>query len=69
MLDDKNADLVVYNDVSRADIAFEATDNEVVLVSRLAERRVEKAPKADDRRRDPRRGRASRRARRRKAGS
>ncbi len=45
MLDSKQADLVVYNDVSRTDIAFEAPDNEVVLVSRLAERRVAKAPK------------------------
>jgi hypothetical protein len=32
MLDDKNVDLVVYNDVGRADIGFDATDNEVVLV-------------------------------------
>ena len=31
MLDEKNADLVVYNDVSRADIGFDATENEVVL--------------------------------------
>jgi phosphopantothenoylcysteine decarboxylase/phosphopantothenate--cysteine ligase len=46
MLESKNADLVVYNDVSRGDIAFEAVDNEVVLVSRLRERRVGKAPKA-----------------------
>ena len=42
----KNADLVVFNDVSRADIAFESADNEVVLVSRDGERRVAKAPKA-----------------------
>ena len=45
MLETKNADLVVFNDVSRADIAFESADNEVVLVSRDGERRVAKAPK------------------------
>jgi phosphopantothenoylcysteine decarboxylase/phosphopantothenate--cysteine ligase len=45
MLETKNADLVVYNDVSRGDIAFESADNEVVLVSRLGERQVPKAPK------------------------
>jgi phosphopantothenoylcysteine decarboxylase/phosphopantothenate--cysteine ligase len=45
MLETKNADLVVFNDVSRTDIAFESADNEVVLVSRTAERRVAKAPK------------------------
>src|SRR5262249_29027059 len=46
MLETKNADLVVYNDVARADIAFESADNEVVLVSRLGDRTVPKAPKA-----------------------
>jgi phosphopantothenoylcysteine decarboxylase/phosphopantothenate--cysteine ligase len=45
MLETKNADLVVYNDVSRPDIAFESADNEVVLVSRLGDRAVAKAPK------------------------
>jgi phosphopantothenoylcysteine decarboxylase / phosphopantothenate---cysteine ligase len=45
-LDEKNADLVVFNDVSRSDIAFDAPENEVVLVSRNGERRVAKAPKA-----------------------
>ncbi len=45
MLETKNADLVVFNDVSRTDIAFESADNEVVLVSRAGERRVAKAPK------------------------
>jgi len=45
MLETKNADLVVFNDVSRADIAFESADNEVVLVSRLGEHAVQKAPK------------------------
>jgi phosphopantothenoylcysteine decarboxylase/phosphopantothenate--cysteine ligase len=45
MLDSKNADLVVYNDVGRWDIGFDATENEVVLVTRSGERRVAKAPK------------------------
>jgi len=45
MLETKNADLVVFNDVSRADIAFESGDNEVALISRLGEHRVGKAPK------------------------
>ena len=45
MLDTKNADLVVFNDVGRADIGFEARDNEVVLVSPQGERRIEKAAK------------------------
>jgi phosphopantothenoylcysteine decarboxylase / phosphopantothenate---cysteine ligase len=45
MLDAKNVDLVVYNDVSRADIGFDAAENEVVLVTRAGERRVAKAPK------------------------
>jgi phosphopantothenoylcysteine decarboxylase / phosphopantothenate---cysteine ligase len=46
MLETKNVDLVVYNDVGRADIAFDAADNEVVLVTRAGERHVEKASKA-----------------------
>ena len=46
MLSTKGADLVVFNDVSRADIAFESEDNEVVLLSRLGDRQVAKAPKA-----------------------
>ena len=45
MLDSKNADLVVYNDVGRSDIGFDAADNEVVLVTRAGERAVEKASK------------------------
>jgi phosphopantothenoylcysteine decarboxylase/phosphopantothenate--cysteine ligase len=45
MLEAKNADLVVFNDISRSDIAFEASDNEVVLVSHAGERRLAKAPK------------------------
>jgi phosphopantothenoylcysteine decarboxylase/phosphopantothenate--cysteine ligase len=47
MLETKNADLVVYNDVGRADIGFDAAENEVVLVTRDGERRVPKATKAE----------------------
>jgi len=46
MLETKNADLVVFNDVGRADIAFDSTENEVVLVARDGERAVGKASKA-----------------------
>ncbi|MDX6424853.1 MAG: phosphopantothenoylcysteine decarboxylase / phosphopantothenate---cysteine ligase [Gaiellaceae bacterium] len=46
MLQTKNADLVVFNDVSRSDIGFDSTDNEVVLISRDGERAVPKAAKA-----------------------
>jgi len=42
---DKKADLIVFNDVSRADIGFDAEDNEVVLISGSEERTLEKAPK------------------------
>jgi phosphopantothenoylcysteine decarboxylase/phosphopantothenate--cysteine ligase len=45
MLDEKNVDLVVYNDVGRADIGFDADENEVVVISREGERRLAKAPK------------------------
>jgi phosphopantothenoylcysteine decarboxylase/phosphopantothenate--cysteine ligase len=45
MLTDKNLDLVVYNDVSAAGIGFDATDNEVTLVSRAGERQLARAPK------------------------
>ena len=45
MLTDKNADLVVYNDVGRDDIGFDSPDNEVVLITTDAERRVAKASK------------------------
>jgi phosphopantothenoylcysteine decarboxylase/phosphopantothenate--cysteine ligase len=45
MVDSKNVDLVVFNDVSRADIGFDAPDNEVVLVTRTEQRRIGKAPK------------------------
>jgi phosphopantothenoylcysteine decarboxylase/phosphopantothenate--cysteine ligase len=46
MLETKNADLVVFNDVGRPDIAFDSADNEVVLISRDGERAVPKAAKA-----------------------
>jgi phosphopantothenoylcysteine decarboxylase / phosphopantothenate---cysteine ligase len=45
-LERKRVDLVVYNDVSRSDIGFDAGDNEVVLISAVEERRLTKAPKA-----------------------
>lgn len=45
MLEDKNVDLVVFNDVSRTDIGFDTDENEVVLISRSGERRVPKSPK------------------------
>jgi len=41
----KKADLFVFNDVSRLDIGFDATENEVVLLANGTERTVEKAPK------------------------
>ena len=44
-LADKQVDLIVFNDVSRADIGFDAVDNEVVLVSADGEQRLEKASK------------------------
>jgi phosphopantothenoylcysteine decarboxylase/phosphopantothenate--cysteine ligase len=46
MLADKNVDLVVYNDVSRSDIGFDAKDNEVILITREGEKRIAKAPKS-----------------------
>jgi phosphopantothenoylcysteine decarboxylase / phosphopantothenate---cysteine ligase len=47
MLDGKNADLVVYNDVGTAGIGFDSDENEVVLITRAGERRVPRAPKAE----------------------
>jgi len=44
-LEQKRVDLMVYNDISRSDIGFDAGDNEVVLISAAGERRVAKAPK------------------------
>ncbi|MGZ4354061.1 MAG: bifunctional phosphopantothenoylcysteine decarboxylase/phosphopantothenate--cysteine ligase CoaBC [Gaiellaceae bacterium] len=45
MLAEKNVDLVVYNDVARDDIGFDAENNEVVLISAAGERHVPLAPK------------------------
>jgi phosphopantothenoylcysteine decarboxylase/phosphopantothenate--cysteine ligase len=44
-LENKRVDLVVYNDVSRSDIGFDAEENEVVLVSAEGEQRVARASK------------------------
>jgi phosphopantothenoylcysteine decarboxylase/phosphopantothenate--cysteine ligase len=41
----KGVDLIAFNDVSRPGIGFDATENEVVLLSAGGERRVERAPK------------------------
>jgi phosphopantothenoylcysteine decarboxylase/phosphopantothenate--cysteine ligase len=46
MLADKNADLVVYNDVGQPGIGFESTENEVTLVMSDGEREVPRAPKS-----------------------
>ena len=46
MLETKNADLVVFNDVGRADIGFDSAENEVVLITREGERTVPKASKS-----------------------
>jgi phosphopantothenoylcysteine decarboxylase / phosphopantothenate---cysteine ligase len=43
----KNADLFVFNDVSRSDIGFDAAENEVVLLSNGGERQIAKAPKRE----------------------
>ena len=47
MLETKNADLVVFNDVGRADIGFDVAENEVTLIARDGERPVAKASKAE----------------------
>jgi len=41
----KGSDLIVFNDGSRDDIGFDATEDEVVLISKTGERRIQKAPK------------------------
>ena len=41
----KAADLVVYNDVSRTDVGFDAEENEVVLLTATDEHAIGKAPK------------------------
>jgi phosphopantothenoylcysteine decarboxylase / phosphopantothenate---cysteine ligase len=45
MLEAKNADLVVFNDVGEAGIGFDAPDNEVVLITRDGDRHVPKSRK------------------------
>jgi phosphopantothenoylcysteine decarboxylase/phosphopantothenate--cysteine ligase len=45
MLESKNADLVVFNDVGRDDIGFDTTENEVVLMMRERDRVVDKTSK------------------------
>jgi phosphopantothenoylcysteine decarboxylase/phosphopantothenate--cysteine ligase len=45
MLETKNADIVVFNDVGRKDIGFDAQENEVVLLTHDGERTVPKASK------------------------
>jgi phosphopantothenoylcysteine decarboxylase/phosphopantothenate--cysteine ligase len=44
-LDRKRVDLVVYNDVGRNDIGFDADENEVVLLTASGERKIPKASK------------------------
>jgi phosphopantothenoylcysteine decarboxylase/phosphopantothenate--cysteine ligase len=46
-LEAKGADLIVFNDVSRDDIGFDAPNNEVVLISQTGERRIAKASKRE----------------------
>ncbi len=46
MLETKNADLVVFNDVGRPDIGFDVGENEVVLITRDGDRVVPKTSKA-----------------------
>jgi phosphopantothenoylcysteine decarboxylase / phosphopantothenate---cysteine ligase len=46
-LHNKGVDLVVYNDVSRDDVGFDAVENEVVLLTTAGERPVARAPKED----------------------
>ena len=43
----KKVDLIVYNDVSRDDVGFDAVDNEVVILSSRGERSVDKASKEE----------------------
>jgi phosphopantothenoylcysteine decarboxylase/phosphopantothenate--cysteine ligase len=46
-LDRKSLDAIVFNDVSRSDIGFDSDLNEVVIVERDSEQRVELAPKSE----------------------
>lgn len=43
----KRADIVVFNDVARGDIGFDADENEVVILTSAGERPVTKAPKRE----------------------
>lgn len=43
----KKVDLIVFNDVSRVDIGFDAEDNEAVLISASEERKLAKAAKSE----------------------
>ncbi len=45
MLDEKHVDLVVVNDIGRADIGFDSDDNEVVIVGRSGDLHVPRASK------------------------
>lgn len=42
----KNADLIVFNDVSQPDVGFDADDNAVTLIDAAGERRLQRASKA-----------------------
>jgi phosphopantothenoylcysteine decarboxylase/phosphopantothenate--cysteine ligase len=46
-LTNKKADLFVFNDVSRTDIGFDSSDNEVTLLDAQGERTIAKAPKEE----------------------
>src|ERR1700704_1245550 len=46
-LANKKADLFVFNDVSRVDIGFDSSDNEVTLLDARGERTIAKAPKEE----------------------
>ncbi|MGH2913094.1 MAG: phosphopantothenoylcysteine decarboxylase, partial [Solirubrobacteraceae bacterium] len=41
----KGVDAIVVNDISRADIGFESSDNEVTILTRSNEQEVPRAPK------------------------
>jgi phosphopantothenoylcysteine decarboxylase/phosphopantothenate--cysteine ligase len=46
-LERKGLDAIVFNDVSRSDIGFDSDRNEVVIVERDGEYRIELAPKTE----------------------
>ena len=46
-LERKGLDAVVVNDISRSDIGFDSTDNEVTIVLADGEREVGRRPKAE----------------------